>query len=140
MQGRILALDVGSKTIGVAVSDALGITAQGVEVIRRTNIKADLARVRELIAQYEAVEVVVGLPRSLNNELGSQAEKVQAFVKRLQPQISVPITLVDERFSTTIAQRSMIEGDLSRKHRKGIVDKIAAQVILQTHLDRQGRG
>ena len=137
MQGRILALDLGSKTIGVAVSDGLGITAQGVEVIRRTNIKADLARVRELIAQYEAVEVVVGLPRSLNNELGPQAEKVQAFVNRLQPQISVPITLVDERFSTTIAQRSMIEGDLSRKHRKGIVDKIAAQVILQTYLDRQ---
>ena len=139
MQGRIISLDVGSKTIGVAVSDALRITAQGVEVIRRTNIKADLARVRELIAHFEAVEVVVGLPRLLNNDLGPQAEKVQAFVNRLQPQICVPVTLVDERFSTTIAERSMIEGDVSRKKRKEVVDRIAAQVILQTYLDRTGR-
>jgi putative Holliday junction resolvase len=139
MQGRIIALDVGSKTIGVAVSDALRITAQGVEVIRRTNIKADLARVRELITQYEAVEIVVGLPRLLNNDLGPQAEKIQAFVNRLQPQIKIPVTLVDERFSTTIAQRSMIEGDVSRKKRREVVDRIAAQVILQTYLDKVGR-
>ena len=139
MPGKILALDVGSKTIGVAASDALRITAQGVEVIRRTNIKQDLARVRELVTRFDAVEVVVGLPRLLNNDLGPQAEKVQAFVNRLQPQLTVPITLVDERFSTTIAQRSMIEADLSRQRRKGIVDKIAAQIILQTYLDRQRR-
>jgi len=136
---RTLGLDVGDKTIGVAVSDGLGLTAQGVEVVARKNIKLDLARLKELIETLEVQQVVVGLPRSLNNTLGPQAEKVEHFVTQLKKKIEIPVIMVDERFSTSIAQRSMLEGDLSRRKRKQVVDRLAAQVILQGYLDRMHR-
>ncbi len=136
---RSLGLDVGDKTIGVAVSDRLGLTAQGVEVIARKNIKLDLQRLKELIDGLSVQQVIVGLPRSLNNTLGPQAEKVENFVAQFKKKIDIPVIMVDERFSTSIAERSLLEGDVSRRKRKQVVDRIAAQVILQGYLDRMQR-
>jgi putative pre-16S rRNA nuclease len=139
--GRVLALDVGDRTIGVAVSDALGVAAHPVETIRRKAPAADLARVAELVAEREAAEVLVGLPRMLNGSLGVQARKVQAFVDALAPTLSVPVTLWDERFSTVAAERALIASGLTRKRRKGVVDQVAAVYFLQGYLDfRAGRG
>lgn len=134
-----MGLDVGEKTIGVAVSDLLGLTAQGVEVVARKSLKQDLARVAVLIEQYNVGQIIVGLPKSLNNTLGPQAEKVQNFVAQLQKVIKTPVDYVDERYSTSIAQKSLLEGDVSRSKRKLVVDKIAAQIILQGYLDRMQR-
>ena len=136
---RSLGLDVGDKTIGVAVSDGLGLTAQGVEVIARKNIKLDLQRLKELIDTLSVQQVIVGLPRSLNNTLGPQAEKVESFVAQFKKKIDIPVIMIDERFSTSIAERSLLEGDVSRRKRKQIVDRLAAQVILQGYLDRMQR-
>jgi len=136
---RIMGLDVGEKTIGVAVSDLLGLTAQGVEVVARKSLKQDLARIAVLIEQYNVGQIIVGLPKSLNNTLGPQAEKVQNFVAQLQKVIRTPVDYVDERYSTSIAQKSLLEGDVSRSKRKLVVDKIAAQIILQGYLDRMQR-
>ena len=136
---RTMGLDVGDKTIGVAVSDPLGLTAQGVEVISRRGLKVDIARIQQLVESLAVALVIVGLPRSLNNTLGPQAEKVQEFVRQLEKRLKVPIQTVDERFTTTIAERSMIEGDISRKKRRLMVDRLAAQIILQGHLDRMHR-
>jgi putative Holliday junction resolvase len=136
---RIMGLDVGDRTIGVAVSDPLGLTAQGVETIHRTNIKQDISRISELIDKLNVEQILVGLPRSLNNTLGPQAEKVQRFVAQLEKKVSIPIVTVDERFSTAVAERSLLQGDVSRQKRKQVIDKLAAQIILQGHLDRMRR-
>lgn len=133
---RALALDVGDKTIGVAVSDLLGITAQGVETIRRTSIKDDLKRLGELVMQYEATTFVIGLPKNMDGTEGTRCEVVKKFAAKLGAAIpDVKQIFWDERLSTVAATRNLITADLSRRKRKQVIDKMAAVYILQGWLD-----
>lgn len=134
---RIMALDVGGRTIGVACSDALYMTAQGVETIRRTSWAKDFERLLQLINDYEVEEIVVGMPRNMNGTKGERAEKTEEFVERLKEVTTLPITYWDERLSTVMAERSLIAADVSRRKRKAVIDKMAAVVILQGYLDRR---
>lgn len=134
---RIMALDVGSRTIGVACSDALYMTAQGVETIRRTSWAKDFERLLQLINDYEVEEIVVGMPRNMNGTKGERAEKTEEFVERLKEVTTLPIIYWDERLSTVMAERSLIAADVSRRKRKAVIDKMAAVVILQGYLDRR---
>lgn len=136
---RILGLDLGDKTIGVAVSDAFGWTAQGVEVIRRTRLEEDLKRLGQLAAEYEAAEIVLGLPKNMNNTIGPRGEASIAFADVLRDQLQLPVHLWDERLSTASAQRTLLEADVSRKKRKLVVDKMAAAIILQHYLDANSK-
>ena len=133
---RIMALDVGSRTIGIACSDALLMTAQGIETIRRTSSENDFNRLRELISEYEVHELVVGMPKNMNGTKGDRAEKTEEFVEKMKAVIDLPVTFWDERLSTVMAERQLIAADVSRKKRKGVIDKMAAVVILQGYLDR----
>lgn len=133
---RIMALDVGSRTIGIACSDALLMTAQGIETIRRTSLENDFNRLRELISEYEVHELVVGMPKNMNGTKGDRAEKTEEFVEKMKAVIDLPVTFWDERLSTVMAERQLIVADVSRKKRKGVIDKMAAVVILQGYLDR----
>ncbi|MDU2207365.1 Holliday junction resolvase RuvX [Veillonella sp.] len=133
---RIMALDVGSRTIGIACSDALLMTAQGIETIRRTSLENDFNRLRELISEYEVYELVVGMPKNMNGTKGDRAEKTEEFVEKMKAVIDLPVTFWDERLSTVMAERQLIAADVSRKKRKGVIDKMAAVVILQGYLDR----
>lgn len=137
MPGRMMGLDVGEVRIGVAVSDPLGIIAQPHSVIQCSSPEQDIDAIRALAAELGVIRIVVGLPLNREGKPGPQAEKVLAFVERLRAVVDMEIATQDERFSTTAAQRMLIEADVSRKNRKKVVDKIAAQHILQTHLDRQ---
>ncbi|MGN0291008.1 MAG: Holliday junction resolvase RuvX [Lachnospiraceae bacterium] len=135
---RVIGLDFGSKTVGVAVSDALGITAQGVEIIRRESpkkLRRTLARIEELIAEYEVTEIVLGYPKNMNNTEGDRCEKTLEFKEMLERRTNLPVTLWDERLTTVSADRAMIEGGIRREERKQYVDKIAAVFILQGYLD-----
>lgn len=133
---RIMGLDVGDKTIGVALSDLLGWTAQGLETIRRIGIKKDLQRLEEIIKEYEVNKIVVGLPKNMNGTIGLQGEKVLEFNERLEKRFNnIEIVSWDERLTTVAAERSLIEADVSRKKRKEVIDKIAAVYILQGYLD-----
>ena len=131
-----MALDVGSRTIGIACSDALLMTAQGIETIRRTSLENDFNRLRELISEYEVHELVVGMPKNMNGTKGDRSEKTEEFVEKMKAVIDLPVTFWDERLSTVMAERQLIAADVSRKKRKGIIDKMAAVVILQGYLDR----
>ena len=133
---RIMALDVGCRTIGIACSDALLMTAQGIETIRRTSLENDFNRLRELISEYEVHELVVGMPKNMNGTKGERAEKTEEFVEKMKAVIDLPVTFWDERLSTVMAERQLIAADVSRKKRKGVIDKMAAVVILQGYLDR----
>ena len=133
---RIMALDVGSRTIGIACSDALLMTAQGIETIRRTSLENDFNRLRELISEYEVHELVVGMPKNMNGTKGERAEKTEEFVEKMKAVIDLLVTFWDERLSTVMAERQLIAADVSRKKRKGVIDKMAAVVILQGYLDR----
>lgn len=133
---RIMALDVGSRTIGIACSDALLMTAQGIETIRRTSLENDFNRLRELISEYEVHELVVGMPKNMNGTKGERAVKTEEFVEKMKAVIDLPVTFWDERLSTVMAERQLIAADVSRKKRKGVIDKMAAVVILQGYLDR----
>ena len=133
---RIMALDVGSRTIGIACSDALLMTAQGIETTRRTSLENDFNRLRELISEYEVHELVVGMPKNMNGTKGDRAEKTEEFVEKMKAVIDLPVTFWDERLSTVMAERQLIAADVSRKKRKGVIDKMAAVVILQGYLDR----
>ena len=133
---RIMALDVGSRTIGIACSDALLMTAQGIETIRRTSLENDFKRLSELISEYEVHELVVGMPKNMNGTKGERAEKTEEFVEKMKVVIDLPITFWDERLSTVMAERQLIAADVSRKKRKDVIDKMAAVVILQGYLDR----
>ena len=133
---RIMALDVGSRTIGIACSDALLMTAQGIETIRRTSLENDFKRLSELISEYEVHELVVGMPKNMNGTKGDRAEKTEEFVEKMKAVIDLPVTFWDERLSTVMAERQLIVADVSRKKRKGVIDKMAAVVILQGYLDR----
>ncbi len=132
---RVLALDVGDRRIGVAVSDELGISAQGVTTIHRRSWAADLAEVARLVDVWKAETVVVGLPLTLEGTVGPRAVSVQTFMRRLTPVVRVPVVPWDERFSTVTAERVLIDADLSRARRRSVIDKTAAVVILQHFLD-----
>lgn len=132
---RIMGLDVGDKTIGVAVSDPMGWTAQGIEVIRRTSLDKDLTRLGEIIETYQVEKIVVGFPRNMDGSVGPQAMKVEGFIENLSTLIELPIIRWDERLSTMGAERSLLEADLSRAKRKKVIDKMAAVFILQGYLD-----
>ncbi|MDK2918530.1 MAG: putative pre6S rRNA nuclease [Candidatus Petromonas sp.] len=134
---RIMGLDVGDKTIGVAVSDLLGWTAQGLETIRRTNLKNDINRLKEIIKKMEVKKIVVGLPKNMNGTIGSQGEKVLIFVDKLKNKLDIEVILWDERLTTVAAEKMLISADVSRKKRKKVIDKLAAVYILQGYLDRQ---
>ena len=133
---RIMSLDVGSRTIGIACSDALVMTAQGIETIRRTSLEKDFNRLQELITEYEVHELVVGMPKNMNGTKGERAEKTEEFVEKMKKVIDLPVTYWDERLSTVMAERQLIAADVSRKKRKSVIDKMAAVVILQGYLDR----
>ena len=133
---RIMSLDVGSRTIGIACSDALLMTAQGIETIRRTSLEKDFNRLQELIAEYEVHELLVGMPKNMNGTKGERAEKTEEFVEKMKEVIDLPVTYWDERLSTVMAERQLIAADVSRKKRKSVIDKMAAVVILQGYLDR----
>lgn len=130
-----MGLDVGDKTIGVAVSDLLGLTAQGVETIKRTGNKVAINRLRELISEKNVTKLVVGLPKNMNGTLGPQGEKVLSFVDKIKDKIDIEVVLWDERLTTVAAEKMLISADVSRKKRKKVIDKIAAVYILQGYLD-----
>ncbi|OJH35452.1 Holliday junction resolvase RuvX [Cystobacter ferrugineus] len=132
---RTLGLDVGTKTIGVAVSDPLGLTAQTVTTIRRSGLKADLAALKALVEEYEAQGFVVGLPLNMDGSEGPRAEATRKFVDVLTQTFGLPVELCDERLSTVAAQRTLLEADLSRARRREVIDQMAAQFILQGWLD-----
>ncbi len=137
---RALGLDIGDRTIGIAVSDLLGMTAQGVETIRRTTLEADIQRLQELMAQYDTKLLVSGYPRNMNGTEGSRCEFVKEFcseVQKVDPEVKVEFW--DERLSTVAVTRSLIEADVSRKKRKKVVDKMAAVFILQGWLDSKSK-
>lgn len=133
---RILGLDVGNKTIGVALSDPLGITAQGITTIKRKGEYEDIEELKVICDKYRVEVIVCGLPKNMNGTLGPQSEKVLKFCNIIEEVINLPIKMWDERLTTVAANRAMLEADLSRAKRKKIVDKIAATYILQGYLDR----
>ena len=129
---RALALDIGDKTIGVAASDLLGITAQGVETIRRTSNKDDLKRLAELVAQFKATTFVIGLPKNMDGTEGSRCELVRNFAAKLNATFPNVVQIFwDERLSTVAATKNLIAADVSRRKRKKVIDKMAAVYILQ---------
>jgi len=134
-KGRLLGLDYGEKFIGVAVSDGLGITAQGLGRIVRRNPQADLDKIRELIKEHRVEKLIVGLPRRMDGTLGTQAEAVMKFIEKLRGALGMEVEPWDERLTTVEAERAMIRGNLSRSKRKRIVDKLSAVLILQSYLD-----
>lgn len=139
---RIMGLDFGSKTVGVAVSDALLITAQGLEIVRRkeeNKLRKTLARIEELIVEYEVEEIVLGYPKNLNDTIGERAEKTEEFKEMLERRTGLPVMLWDERLTTVAADKAMIEAGLRREERKEHVDKLAAVFILQGYLDYRSR-
>ncbi len=133
---RILGLDVGNKTIGVAVNDPLGLTAQGVTVIRRSHLAADLAKLQEIIDRYQASEVAIGLPLHMSGSKGPQALVAEEIGQALQER-GISVFYVDERLTSVAAERVLITGDVRRQKRKQVIDMIAAQLILEVHLARR---
>ncbi|WP_445477857.1 Holliday junction resolvase RuvX [Lysinibacillus irui] len=134
---RIMGLDVGSKTVGVAVSDALGWTAQGIETVKinEANGEFGIERIAELVKEYTITEFVVGFPKNMNNTVGPRGEASENYKKLLEEHFSLPVKLWDERLTTMAAERMLIEADVSRKKRKQVIDKMAAVMILQGYLD-----
>jgi putative Holliday junction resolvase len=131
-----MGLDIGSHTIGIAVSDELGMTAQGLKTIRRKSKEDDFREILKIIDKFEIVKIVVGLPKNTDGTLGKQAEMVFHWIKTLREKIKLPVVTWDERFSTIEASKVLLEADLSRKKRKKAVDKLAAVLILQGYMDR----
>lgn len=135
---RVLGLDFGMKTIGVAISDPFGWTAQGIEIIRReeeNNLKKSIERLKTICKEYQVEYIVLGYPKNMNNTLGERVEKTEQFKKRLEKELRLDVKLWDERLSTVGAERSLLEADLSRAKRKQVIDKMAAVFILQGYLD-----
>ncbi len=129
-------MDIGSRTIGVAISDELGITAQGLKTIRRRSMEEDLKEISLILAQFNIDKIVVGLPKNMDGTLGKQAEMVFQWIKTVQEKINIPVETWDERLSTVEASKILLEADLSRKKRKGVIDKLAAVIILQGYLNQ----
>jgi len=136
---RTMGLDVGTHTIGIAISDELGITAQGLKTLRRKSMEDDLKEIAAIIHQFEIDKIVVGLPKNMNGTLGKQAEFVLQWVEDLIDKINVPVETWDERLSTVGASKVLLEADLSRRKRKKVIDKLAAVLILQGYLDQSRR-
>ena len=134
---RIMGLDLGDKTIGVAISDPLLITAQGLKTIRRESLKKDIAEIKNIIEEYNITKIVIGFPKNMNNTVGPSGEKVLDFVEELKKRIDIEILLEDERLTTVIAEKMLISGDVSREKRKKVIDTVAASYILQTYLDKR---
>ena len=135
---RIMGLDFGSKTVGVAISDPLFITAQGIEIIRRkdeNHLRQTLSRIEALIEEYEVTEIVLGLPKNMNNTMGVRAELSLDFKEKLERRTGLPVTMWDERLTTVAADKAMMEAEIRRENRKEYVDMIAAVFILQGYLD-----
>ena len=130
LDGRIMGLDVGDKTIGVAVSDLMGLTAQGVKTIKRVGKKKDIEALKEIIKERQVNKIVSGLPKNMN-------EKVIKFCELLEEETGIKIEYWDERLSTVAAERTLIQGNVRRENRKGVIDMVAAVIILQGYLDRQ---
>jgi len=135
---RIMGLDIGSHTIGIAISDELGMTAQGLNTIRRKLMEEDLKEITKVIDQYQIEKIVVGLPKNMDGTLGKQAEMVFQWIKASKEKIRLPMVTWDERLSTVGASKILLEADLSRKKRKKVIDKLAAVLILQGYLDQIG--
>lgn len=137
-----MGLDFGSKTVGVAISDPLGLTAQGIEIVRReqeNKLRKTLARIEALIQEYQVTEIVLGFPKNMNNTIGDRAEKSLAFKEMLERRTGLPVTMWDERLSTVSANRTLMESGVRRENRKDYVDMIAAVYILQGYLDSRER-
>jgi len=135
---RIMGLDYGSKTVGVAICDPLGITAQGIETIERkeeNKLRKTLARIEALVAEYGVEKIVLGFPKNMNNTIGERAEKTLDLKEALERRTGLPVILWDERLTTVEAERTLIESGVRRENRKQYVDKIAAVFILQGYLD-----
>jgi putative holliday junction resolvase len=130
-----MGLDVGTRTVGIAVSDALGLTAQGVTTLRRQNLKTDLAALAALAQEHEVERLVIGLPLNMDGSEGPRAEASRAFGKMAEEKLGLPVEYWDERLTTVAAQRVLLEADLSRQKRKEVVDQVAASLILQGWLD-----
>ena len=138
MVGRLICFDVGERRIGIAVSDMLGITAQPVETYHRTgNLEKDYEYLASIIKEQEAVKLVVGLPKNMNNSLGFKAEEIQNFIEEFKDYLpdQFPVDWIDERLTTVQAENVLLEANVSRKKRKKFVDKIAAVFMLQTYMD-----
>ncbi|MCK9859138.1 MULTISPECIES: Holliday junction resolvase RuvX [Paenibacillus] len=132
---RTMGLDYGDRNIGVAVSDAFGWTAQGLETVHRRRDGGEMDRIAELVKEHEVTEIVVGLPKNMNNTIGPRGEISMAFAEQLQQTLNLPVHLWDERLTTVSAERTLLEADVSRKKRKLVIDKMAATLILQNYLD-----
>ena len=134
---KIMGLDVGSKTVGVAISDALGWTAQGIETIKIDEAAGEfgIERINELVKEHNVTEFVVGYPKNMNNTIGPRGEASESYKKLLEDTFGFPVKLWDERMTTMAAERMLIEADVSRKKRKQVIDKMAAVMILQGYLD-----
>ena len=135
---RIMGLDYGAKTVGVAISDALLLTAQGVETICRTQenkLRKTLARIKSLCEEYEVTEIVLGFPKNMNNTIGDRAEKSLEFAEMLKKRTGLPIVMWDERLTTMEANDILIESGVPRENRKRVIDKIAAVLILRSYMD-----
>ena len=130
LDGRIMGLDVGDKTIGVAVSDLMGLTAQGVKTIKRVGKKKDIEALKEIIKERQVNKIVSGLPKNMNGTLGPQGEKVIKFCELLEEETGIKIEYWDERLSTVAAERTLIQGNVRRENRKGVIDMVAAVIIL----------
>ena len=139
---RIMGLDYGSKTVGVAVSDTLGLTAQGIEIVRRKSenkLRQTLARIEEIAKEYGVEKIVLGFPKHMNNDIGERAEKSLEFKEMLERRTGLPVVMWDERLTTVEADRTMMETGIRRENRKEYVDMIAAVFILQGYLDSRER-
>jgi putative Holliday junction resolvase len=134
---RVLALDVGTRRIGLALSDALGLTAQPLAVLERRGAATDLETIARLAGEHQVVTILVGLPLTLAGARGPQARLVETFARRLQGRVAVPIELVDERLTTAESERLLLAADASRRKRKRVRDQMAAQLILQQYLERR---
>lgn len=132
---RVLGLDIGDRTIGVAISDPLGFTAQGITTIRRKNEAIDIEEIGKICKEYNVETIISGMPKNMNGTIGEQGEKVKNFCAILRENINIEIKFWDERLTTVAAHKAMLEADMSRKKRKTLVDKIAATYILQGYLD-----
>ena len=135
--GRILALDVGSRTIGMAVTDLLGITAQGLDTIRRRNKRYDFEQLAKVVRDYDIYEIVIGLPLRMSGEEGIQAEKMREFAAAIEKKFELPVHLIDERLTSVEANRVLRESEMSIQKRAGAVDRLAAVLILQNFLERR---
>lgn len=136
---RLMGLDVGDKTIGVALSDLLMITAQGLTTIKRTNLKSDIQELRKIIDEYKVTKIIIGMPKMMNGTIGIQGEKVISFTEKLKEKIDLPTDFQDERLTTALSEKILISADVKRNKRKEVIDKLAAVQILTTYMERAKR-